>query len=158
MLRLMPAPSSHSLPRLRVTTAALALGAAAFVASAAPPLNATLRDTRWTLQTLDGTAVGPAVQGRDAHLVLGGRSQHLAGFAGCNTLKGRYVQRGTQIALTPFVATRKACAEPVMQREAQLLAMLGAIDAYRIEGTVLSLLQRDQVRATFRVAGTTDRP
>jgi heat shock protein HslJ len=62
-------------------------------------------------------------------------------------LRGRYTQRGTQLALTALATTRMAC--PQMQQEQRFIELLGAADAYRIEGQVLSLLQGDKVRITF---------
>lgn len=128
--------------------------ATAFVACAqatetAEP-NARLRDTRWSLQSLEGQAV---VAGADArtqpYLVLRGKSQHLEGSAGCNRVKGRYTQRGTELALKALATTRMACAPELMQQEQRLLDTLAGTDSYRIEGRVLSLLKGDVVKVTF---------
>ena len=133
----------------RLLTLCLA-GALSPAALAAPPEapggNLPLRDTRWTLQTLEGaTVVGTDPQ--PAQLVLHADSQRLSGFAGCNTLRGRYTQRGTQIALTALASTRMAC--PQVQQEQRFIQLLGAVTAYRIEGQVLSLLQGETVRITL---------
>ncbi len=122
-------------------------------AAATPPATANLklRDTRWVLQTLDGTPAAPANKGAKVHLVLGSGSQHLSGFAGCNRIRGRYTQRGTQLVLKAISSTRRAC--PQMAQEQRLIALLGVTDAYRIEGKVLSLMQGEAVRATFSAAG-----
>ena len=45
-------------------------------------------------------------------------------------------------------STRMAC--PQMQQEQRFIELLGAADAYRIEGQVLSLLQGETVRITFK--------
>jgi putative lipoprotein len=134
---------------LRTSTRLLACGllsTAAGLAASAPP-NPDLRNTHWSLQSIDGTPQ-PAAPG--AHLVFDAKSQHLGGHAGCNAFKGRFTQRGTQLALSPLATTRKACAPALQQQEQQLLQVLAATDAYRIEGPVLSLLQGDAVRATFQ--------
>lgn len=123
----------------------------ALAAPAGASDNARLRDTRWAVQTLDGTPVLPAAAGPNLHLVLHARSQQLSGFAGCNRLRGRYTQRGTQLALKALSSTRMAC--PQMQQEQRFLELLAAADAYRIEGQVLSLLQGDVVRVTFGTPG-----
>jgi len=125
---------------------------AATVASATQPVNASLRDTRWSLRALDGSAVAQPSNGEQVHLQFKAGSQHLAGFGGCNRLAGRLTQRGTELALSARAATRKACAPPQVQTEARLLRALGGIDAYRVEGEVLSLMQGGTVRATFAVA------
>jgi heat shock protein HslJ len=117
-------------------------------AAADPNPNAKLRDTHWVVQTLDGKPVLAAAESPGLHLVLQARSQHLSGFAGCNRFRGRYTQRGTQIALKALGSTRMAC--PQMQQEQRFLELLAAVDAYRIEGSVLTLLEGDAVRVTFR--------
>jgi len=129
------------------------------VASAAPPASAAsagnlrLRDTRWVLQSLNGAPVARLEQGAATHLVLHAASQHLSGFAGCNGLRGRYTQRGTQLALSALASTRKVCSPPLMQQEQRFIELLGSADAYRIEGQTLSLLQGEVVRLSFKAAG-----
>jgi len=86
--------------------------------------------------------------------VLHAGTQHITGFAGCNHLRGRYTQRGTQLALSALASTRKACAQPQMRQEQRFIELLGAADAYRIEGRTLSLLQGDTVRLSFTAVGT----
>jgi heat shock protein HslJ len=125
--------------------AALAMAPAASW-SAPASVNLKLRDTRWALETLDGAPVSEA----RVQLVLASSSQQLSGHAGCNRLRGRYTQRGTQLALKPMATTRKACPAAQMALEERFLQTLGRIDGYRVEGTGLSLLQGDTVQATFR--------
>ena len=126
----------------------LLLSTAAWAAPSSP--NAELRDTRWALKTLDGEAHASAGRSGDVHVALNGKTQQLTGFAGCNRVKGRFVQRGTELALSPVASTRMACPGAVMQREARFMQALSSVDAFRIEGDVLSLLQGETVRATFR--------
>lgn len=126
------------------------------VLAASPPAptgNAPLRDTHWVLQSLEGQPVASAPALPTAHLVLHATSQRLSGFAGCNSLRGRYTQRGTQLAVSARASTRKACPAPQLQQEQRFIELLGAAEAYRVEGQVLSLLQGETVRITFK---TTD--
>jgi len=125
--------------------------AASLAAEPAPAVNAPLHDTHWSMQTLDGAA--PSTPGRRAELVLHTTPQQLSGFGGCNRLKGRYSQRGTELALSAVGRTRMVCSAAQMQQEQRLLQVLGETDAYRIEGRVLSLMQGDQVRITFQAMG-----
>jgi len=118
-----------------------------------PTGNTPLRDTHWVLQTVEGQPLAGDPAQPAPHLVLHAASQRLSGFAGCNTLRGRYTQRGTQLALTALASTRKAC--PQMQQEQRFIQLLGAADAYRIEGQVLSLLQGETVRGTFKATHVT---
>jgi heat shock protein HslJ len=99
---------------------------------------------------MEGQPVASVPAQRPAHLVLHAASQRLSGFTGCNTLRGRYTQRGTQLALTALASTRMAC--PQMPQEQRFIELLGAADAYRVEGQVLSLLQGEVVRITFQAS------
>ncbi|HEY0819799.1 MAG TPA: META domain-containing protein [Rhizobacter sp.] len=140
------------LTRLAALCAAASLAPALWAAPTSSPeakRNTALRDTRWTLQTLDGAPVAtPGARG-PVHLRLGAAQQRLTGFAGCNTLRGRYLQRGTTLALKPVATTRMACTPELMEQEGRFLQALAAIDSYRIEGRRLSLLQGDVVKVTF---------
>jgi len=141
--------SELSLPRLlAIFLGTLLVPLSSMAAAPEPTGNASLHETHWVAQTLDGAPLAPGAAPA-AHLVLHARSQHLSGFAGCNRLRGRYTQRGTQIALSALSATRMACPAAQMQQEQQFMALLGSADAYRIEGRTLSLLQGDVVRVTF---------
>lgn len=143
--------SDLSRSRWLVICLASVLSPAALAASpSAATGNTALRDTHWVLQTLEGQPLASTPAQPAAHLVLHAASQRLSGFAGCNTLRGRYTQRGTQLALTALASTRKACPPPQMQQEQRFIALLAAADAYRIEGQVLSLLQGETVRVTLK--------
>lgn len=143
----------HCLLRLlSLSCATLVAAASATAASpsgqASPPANVALRDTRWTLATLEGLPLPDAA----GHLVLASRSQHLQGHTGCSRVSGRYTQRGTQLALKPVAGTRTDCPEAQAAIEARFLQVLSSIDSYRIEGSVLTLMQADIARATFRAS------
>lgn len=134
----------------RLVAGALAAltAAASLAAEPAPAVNVPLHDTHWKLQALDGAAA--SAPGRRAELTLHTSPQHLSGFGGCNRLTGRYTQRGTELALSALGSTRMVCSAVQMQQEQRLIQVLGEIDAYRIEGRVLSLMQGDTVRITFQ--------
>ncbi|HET7792258.1 MAG TPA: META domain-containing protein [Rhizobacter sp.] len=124
----------------------------ALALAAAPPAdNPNLLGTRWSLLAIDGAPV-TAVQAADPHLQLHPGTQKLSAFGGCNRLQGRYTQHGIQLALTALASTRMACAPAVMQQEQRVIELLGTVDGYRIEGQVLSLLQGDAVRLSFKAA------
>jgi heat shock protein HslJ len=140
---------------------ALVLGTAPLFASAAdrlPDLNALLTGTRWTLQSLDGSAQPAAAGATPVQLMLNRETQRLSGHTGCNRLMGRYVQRGTLLTLSPLGTTRMACAEPAMKQEQAVLKMLGEIDGYRVENRTLSLLQGEMVRATWSAPAPKEKP
>lgn len=122
--------------------------------ASAPSTNTPLRDTRWTLQTMAGAPAAASPRRGPVQLSLRAASQHLSGFAGCNTLQGRYIQRGTSLVFKPLSTTRMACEPELMQQETRFLQTLASVDGYRIEGRQLSLLQGEVVKLTFLASPT----
>ena len=67
----------------------------------------------------------------------------LSGSAGCNTYNTTYTVDGAKLTIGKEIATtRMMCAEPagLMEAEAEYIAALPRAVAYRVEGTMLSLL------------------
>ena len=109
-----------------------------------------LKDTYWKLIELDGaTVVMAPAQQREVRITLAGEGSRLFGFSGCNQLVGAYVQESSALRFTQMASTKMACVPPFMELESQVLKMLGATTAYRIEGQQLTLLGGDQVLARF---------
>jgi uncharacterized lipoprotein YbaY/uncharacterized lipoprotein NlpE involved in copper resistance/heat shock protein HslJ len=111
---------------------------------------AKLTDTYWKLIELDGaTIVMAQAQQREVRITLAGEGARLFGFSGCNQLVGTYVQENSALRFTQMASTKMACMVPFMELESQVLKMLGATTAYRIEGEQLTLFGGDQVLARF---------
>jgi uncharacterized lipoprotein YbaY/heat shock protein HslJ len=111
---------------------------------------AELKDTYWKLIELDGAAVVMApAQKREVRITLASEGARLFGFSGCNQLVGAYVQESNALRFTQMASTKMACVPPFMELESQVLKMLGATTAYRIEGQQLTLLGGDQILARF---------
>lgn len=71
----------------------------------------------------------------------------LVGFGGCNRLMAEYETEQEHILVGPVAATRKMCAETVMQREAALAAALERSRTFMrsAKGLVLFDQQREPV-------------
>ena len=111
---------------------------------------AELKDTYWKLIELNGAKVVMAPeQKREVRITLAGEGARLFGFSGCNQLVGAYVQEKSAVRFMLMASTKMACAAPAMDLESQVLKMLGATTAYRIEGEQLTLFGGDQVLARF---------
>ena len=63
----------------------------------------------------------------------------LIGHSGCNRMFAEYESRDGQIFIGPVAATRMACADSVMAREAALAAALENARTYRRDGIQLVL-------------------
>jgi heat shock protein HslJ len=111
---------------------------------------AELKDTYWKLIELDGeTIVMAPDQQREVRITLASEGARFVSFSGCNQLVGAYVQEGSALRFTKMASTKMACVPPFMELESQVLKMLSATTAYRIEGEQLTLLGGDQVLARF---------
>lgn len=99
----------------------------------------------WALRTLLGAAaVGertPALE-----FLADGR---LAVFGGVNRLVGAWKREDGKLSIGPVAGTRMAGPEPLMRQEQALAEVLGRIDAWRVEGKTLTLLEGTQVLATL---------
>ena len=109
----------------------------------------------WELQTLSGKPAGKGADGNPANLSLNPADSTVAGFSGCNRYSGQFASdgssaHGTAIKFGPLATTLRACAEGE-DLERAYLAMLDSVNAYRLQGASLELMQGDQVVATFRL-------
>lgn len=109
---------------------------------------ATLENTRWALTELRAE---PITLENKPYLMFAKKSMVVNGFGGCNQLAGSYELSGQKIKLNNIAATRMFCQE-TMSVETSFLQSLQIINAYRIEGHELLLLQDEVLIARFRVS------
>ncbi len=62
------------------------------------------------------------------------------GSGACNRFRGPAKVEGTTVTIGPLAATRMACAPALMDQEQKFLAALEAARSFRLEGTLLKLL------------------
>ncbi len=104
-------------------------------------------NTRWKLTELNGSAVTPADERREAHLLFQPEGR-LGGYDGCNRLFGGYTVEGESIHFGRLGSTMIACAREVRDRE--LVEALGKASKWRISGSRLELRgARDEILARF---------
>jgi putative lipoprotein len=144
-------PEFHPvLPKFCLRLAALlslVLAAATMSASAA---DASLLDTRWTLESVRGmTAV--AGRGGPPHMVLG-PDGGINGSTGCNQMGGGFTLDGESIAFSPIRTTRMYCAD-AYRTEQELLKAFPDVARFVITGDRLELLTKDGVTLAVFVAG-----
>lgn len=111
----------------------------------------------WTLTHLAGEPAPKGAGGSPVELSMNPADGTAAGFSGCNRFTGSFSSdgrsaNGTQINFGPLATTMRACAQGE-ELERAFLGMLDGVDAYRITGATLELLQGDQVVATFTLRG-----
>jgi putative lipoprotein len=109
----------------------------------------------WVLDTLGGEAAPAGAGGSAIDLALNAADGTASGFSGCNRYQGSFSNEGksthgTPLKFGPMASTLRACADGD-QAERDYLKMLGAVDAYRMQGDSLALLQGSQVVATFKM-------
>jgi heat shock protein HslJ len=90
---------------------------------------------------LTGIATGDAVVQSwiDETITARFEDGQVTGSAGCNSYSANYAVDNARLTLGPAASTRKACAEEIMQREAQFLTALGQVASFetRLETLLL---------------------
>jgi len=123
----------------------------------AAPVNAdarSLEGTRWVLLTLEGEDAAVGSGGKPVDLAFSAEDGRASGFSGCNRYTGGYSregssQHGSPLSFGNMAGTMMACADGD-EIERMYLKVLGQVDVFHVQGKTLSLLQGDQVMATFR--------
>lgn len=110
-------------------------GLVAMMVCSAESTAGALRGTEWR-PTRMGELEVPAASSAFIQFRTRGR---LNGFSGCNRLFAEYEVTGDAIFIGPVAATRKACAESVMTREARLATALERARIFQRDGTRLVL-------------------
>ncbi len=109
---------------------------------------APLEATYWKLTQLNGTAVVPKAESREAHLVFQTEGR-MAGSDGCNRMFGSYTLANDTIRFGKMGGTLMACREPARDRE--FTAALEKATKWRILGSQLELRGgQDELLARFQ--------
>ena len=98
---------------------------------------ATIEGTRWRLRAWAYDEPAPETP----EVTLSVAKGRVSGRAGCNTYSAalRATQAPGEIAIASPVATRMACADSVMRREARFLSLLPKVDRFGFAATELAL-------------------
>ncbi|MDX2274845.1 MAG: META domain-containing protein [Hyphomonadaceae bacterium] len=102
---------------------------AAACASIAPPMQANLAGTRWTVQTIDGERAG-AIR---APTVIFGADRRVSGSASCNSYFGTYSTHDGEIDVRSLGRTEMACEQALMRQEEAFIGALDAATRYVVE-------------------------
>jgi len=103
----------------------------------------------WLLETLNGEKINHPKDPRKIGFETNSESKRVSGFAGCNTFMGGYeLKSSNKISFTPMASTRMACFQSPFN-EAEFLTIFEKVDAFKIEGNKLSLLNGNKVLARF---------
>jgi heat shock protein HslJ len=108
-------------------------------AKASSTLPTELLETYWKVIEINGQPVtNPAVNQKEAHIILTKEGNRLQGNGGCNNLMGTYeLMEGNRIKFSGVASTMMAC--PDMTIENELGKALEMADNYAIHGKFLML-------------------
>lgn len=98
-----------------------------------------LRNTYWKLVRLGESPVEVVEQQQEPHLVLATDQTRVSGSGGCNRLSGTFQLEGNKLSFRDMAGTLMACLKG-MEQEARFLESLGKVQAYRIDGNHLELM------------------
>jgi heat shock protein HslJ len=105
-----------------------------------------LAGTDWLLSSLDGSL---PLSGTTLTLQFGDDGT-VSGTDGCNRFSGSFTQEGDSLTMGPPLAgTMMACPEPIMNQAAAYTDALGATTSFNATGNQLTLLDGDEILATF---------
>ncbi len=96
-------------------------------------------DGTFILHSFGGAAIAAPQDKRFPTLKFDDSSKKLSGFAGCNMINASYETNADKLKLSPVAATRKACFND--EYEPKILKALSEVNAYEINGNLLSLKQ-----------------
>jgi heat shock protein HslJ len=121
--------------RLKLSCAAIAIGAASCAALDAP---VALPEGHWEITAASFTDINhmPGIQ-RATLLIRDGR---ISAFSGCNTGVGAVSASGGKLVVAAMASTRRACLNPTGDFENRYFKLLQAQPSIRIEGDTLSLV------------------
>lgn len=98
-----------------------------------------MQETHWSLTELMGKPVlMNENRKKEIYIVLKKDENSVLGFSGCNSIMGKYeLMEGNCIAFSAMASTMMAC--PDLAIETEFNKMLGTVDNYSINGTVMTL-------------------
>lgn len=108
---------------------------------------AELENTYWSLFEMDGHEVNTPEDAEEVYIRMNSRKNTLEGFAGCNTLGGKYHGGKGEISFEAM-ATRMSC--PWMDKENFLFNTLEKANRYVINGQHLLLYDDNYLLAVFK--------
>jgi heat shock protein HslJ len=131
----------------RIATIGLVLLCASCASPIAePPALQTAGETEWVLRWWDSEDPAPG----EPPITLTYKDGRFAGRSGCNSYSGA-VAEGEQpgdIAISPIISTRMACADPVMQAESRYLKNLQGATKISIAAGDLTIAYQDEAGAS----------
>jgi heat shock protein HslJ len=102
-------------------------------------VSASLENTRWKLTHLGEASVTPTSAPQEAYIILDSGTHRVSGSGGCNRLTGHYELSGSHLRFSHMAGTMMACIQG-METEGAFLQGLGSVDAWKIAGQQLELL------------------
>jgi len=109
--------------------------------------DASLQNTYWRLDELDGADFPREASQHEPHLILEiGEQQNYRAMLGCNRMRGGYATENDTLGFSPAASTMMACPPLVDAAERQFGKILTETVSYVIEGE--SLLLRDKTGTT----------
>jgi putative lipoprotein len=100
---------------------------------------ASLRNTRWVLQTLAATPISTPENNQEIYLQFNATTDQVAGFAGCNRFFGRFEQPTPNTLRLLGVGSTKMFCEARQHVETDYLNALQRVARYEIQGNTLRL-------------------
>jgi len=118
-------------------------------ASSGVAVVASLRDTAWRVEQLDGRPLAGLAPAQSPTLQFAASERRVAGYTGCNRFAGSYELDGNDLRFSQLATTRMACAGEAGVVEQAFSAALGQVRTLRLTDQRLELFDES---GTLRIA------
>ncbi len=131
----------------------LALSISVLIVSCCPCRKSKSKDaqpllgTHWSMVQYEGASFDSS----DGYSLKFHEEGKLSGRGDCNRLMGSYAENGGKLTISKVAGTRMMCPDQAM--ESKFITMLTTIDAFNIDGKLMSLFSNGEQVAIFE-AGT----
>lgn len=114
-----------------------------------------MTQTDWVIRSVNGAPVTPLSNQAQPSLTFNTASREYAASLGCNRLTGGYAVALTTLTFASSVSTSKACGRRMADAERSLRDALASTSHWRVNGSVLSLIDNTgDVRMVAAAAGS----
>ena len=97
--------------------------------------DASLTDTYWKINSIFGKALDVVDNRREPQIIFqSGNANTVISTVGCNNISATFTLDGTTLSIGPARSTRMACMGDLAATENDLLALLGRVASYQVEG------------------------
>ena len=132
----------------------LTLGISLLIVSCCPCKKSKSKDskpflgTTWSMVQYEGASF----DAKDGYNLLFSEGGKVAGRGDCNRLMGSFTEDGGKLTISKVAGTRMMC--PNQEMESKFIEVISTVDAFRVDGVLMSLFVNGEQVAIFEAEAT----